>query len=119
MKLLPQELKAKLLKNGAVNAANIARDGKTVDFPPVVKFFAPGGAATWLVSEMDEDENRMFGLCDLGMGCPEMGTTISLHDLSTVRLRPGLRIERDMHFKADKTLTEYADEARAKGCIAA
>ena len=118
MMLLTKALRAKLLKNGAVNAANIARDGKTVDFQPVVKFFNPCGAATWLVSEMDEDGNLMFGLCDLGMGCPELGH-ISLHELSSVRLRFGLRIERDMHFKADKTLTGYADEARAKGRIAA
>lgn len=118
MMLLTKELRTKLLKNGAVNAANIARDGKTVDFKPVVKFFNPCGAATWLVSEMHEDGNLMFGLCDLGMGCPEMGN-VSLSDLSSVRLRFGLRIERDMHFKADMTLTEYADEARAKGCIAA
>jgi hypothetical protein len=31
----------------------------------------------------------------------------------------GLPIERDLHFKADKTLTEYADEASENGRIIA
>ena len=60
---------------------------------PVVKFFG-GGAGTWLISEMDEDE-IMFGLCDLGMGCPELGY-VSLAELKEVRFPPfGLGVERD------------------------
>ena len=44
------------------------------DHVPVVKFFFPIGAATWLVTEMDPDENdHLFGLADLGMGFPELG----------------------------------------------
>lgn len=29
----------------------------------------------------------------------------------------GIGIERDVHFQADKTLSEYATEARAQGCV--
>ena len=84
---------------------------------PVVKFFG-GGAGTWLISEMDEDE-IMFGLCDLGMGCPELGY-VSLAELKEVRFPPfGLGIERDLYFKANKTLAEYADEAQVNGRISA
>lgn len=41
---------------------------------PVVKLFTPDGAATWLLAELDpDDSNIAFGLCDLGMGFPELG----------------------------------------------
>ena len=42
------------------------------DHVPVVKLFSPVGAATWLLTTVDEDD-QAFGLCDLGMGCPEVG----------------------------------------------
>ena len=45
------------------------------------------------------------------MGCPELGS-VSLSELSQLRGRLGLPVERDQHFKADKTLNQYADEAR-------
>jgi len=33
------------------------------------------GAATWLLTELDsEDPDIAFGLCDLGMQCPELGS---------------------------------------------
>ncbi len=46
MKLLTAEQKQKLLENGQINAAHVARDGKTEDFAPVVKLLCPWGAAT-------------------------------------------------------------------------
>lgn len=85
---------------------------------PVVKFFCPWGAATWLISEIMEDNDTLFGLCDLGMGEPELGY-ISLSELRGLRGPFGLTIERDLYFEADKTLVEYADEARSKGRITA
>jgi hypothetical protein len=42
-----------------------------------------------------------------------------LQELTEVRGPFGLRIERDLHFKATKSLTDYADEARMLGSIAA
>ena len=118
MKLLTKAIETKLIKNFKENQININRDGNTVDFKPVVKFFNPCGAATWLITELDPDTNIMFGLCDLGMGFPEVGD-VSLDELASVRLSFGLGIERDLHFKADKTLSQYADEARNNGSIAA
>ena len=86
---------------------------------PVVKLFAPWGAATWLVSEIDpEDHDQWFGLADLGMGCPELGW-FSIAEITSVRGPHGLKIERDRHFTAKKTLVEYADAARAAGRIIA
>jgi hypothetical protein len=45
-----------------------------------------------------------FGLCDLGMGEPELGY-VSLTELRAVRGKIGLPVERDEHFEADKTLS--------------
>tara|TARA_R100001230_G_C5688050_1_gene198895 strand:- start:2397 stop:2744 length:348 start_codon:yes stop_codon:yes gene_type:complete len=80
---------------------------------PVVKLMVRvGGNATWLLSELDPETNIAFGLCDLGLGTPELGY-VSLDELATL----GWRLERDRYFTADKTITEYAHEARAMGGI--
>lgn len=110
MMLLTKADRAKLLANGA------KRDQ---DHKPVVKFFNPTGAATWLFTELDpSDGDTLFGLCDLGMGTPELGYA-SLAELSRFRGRFGLGIERDRHFTADKPLSDYTAEAFVKGRITA
>ena len=69
MKLLTKELHEKLLANGREQAKVKGTKGEK-DFPPVVKFFYPAGNQTWLLTELDpEDEDVATGLCDLGMGC--------------------------------------------------
>ena len=62
--------------------------------------------------------HRAFGLCDLGLGCPELGW-VSLAELATIRGRFGLPLERDLHFVADRPLSAYAAAAQAAGRIAA
>lgn len=85
------------------------------DHRPVVKLFTPDANATWLISEADPDEpDRLFGLCDLGLGSPELGY-VSLSELKAIRGPLGLAIERDCHFVADKPLSSYAENARHKG----
>lgn len=87
------------------------------DHRPVVKLFTPDASATWLLTECDPDEpDRLFGLCDLGLGCPELGY-VSLAEIMELRGRLGLPVERDLHFVADRPLSGYVDEARAKGRI--
>jgi hypothetical protein len=94
----------------------LARD---VDQHPVVKLFAPDANATWLISEIDPDDpDRLFGLCDLGIGSPELGY-VSLAELKAVRGPRGLPIERDRHFISSMPLSRYADEARIKRRIIA
>lgn len=89
------------------------------DHPPVVKLFIPDGSATWLLSESDPDDpDRLFGLCDLGFGYPELGY-VSLVEITELRGKLGLSVERDQHFVADKPLSAYADDARAAGRITA
>lgn len=89
------------------------------DHFPVVKLFTPDAGATWLISEVDPDEpDRLFGLCDLNLGHPELGW-VSLAEIKEVRGHLGLPVERDLHFTADKPISAYATEARAKGRIVA
>jgi hypothetical protein len=117
--LLTDDQRARLLKNGRENTERINEDGNTRDCWPVVKLFCPWGAATWLLTEIDPDEPDIaFGLCDLGFGCPELGS-VRLSELAAVRGPGGLTIERDQHFTATKSLSAYADEARQHGRIVA
>ncbi|MBV5266478.1 DUF2958 domain-containing protein [Pinisolibacter aquiterrae] len=114
MTLIPQTLRDRLLANGAKS-----RDTGAFDPRPVAKLFTPDAGATWLLSELDPDDPDLaFGLCDLGLGCPELGH-VRLSELAAVRGRLGLPVERDLHFRADKSLGTYADEARRKGRITA
>ncbi len=113
-KLITDEQRAQLLANGR---RSIEDDG--VDPPPVVKLFTPDAGAIWLLTEIDpHDEDRAFGLCDLGHGFPELGH-VSLRELATVRGRWGLSVERDLHFRPDKSISAYAREARLAGRILA
>ena len=111
MQLLTKEIKEKLLRNWEDNQLAIQQDKNTIDFRPVVKFFA-GGSATWLITEMDSnDKDSLFGLCDLGLGYPELGY-VSLRELKNITFFPPyLSVERDRYFKADKTLSQYHNEA--------
>lgn len=107
MILLTLEIRARLLANG------LDRDR---DHAPVVKLFSPVGAATWLASELDPDGDTLFGLADLGFGCPEMGS-FSLSEITSVRLPFGLGIERDILFEGQFPLSVYAEAARLAGSI--
>lgn len=104
MIILPQHLFVRLLENGA------APDG--TDHVPVVKFFDPCGAATWLITEaVPHEPDTLFGLCDLGMGFPELGY-VSLTELKSVKGRLGIGLERDVFFSACFPLSIYAQAAR-------
>ena len=116
MKLLTKDLREKLLANGR-EQAKVKGTKAERDFFPVVKFFYPAGAATWLITEADPDEpDILFGLCDLGHGFPEVGS-VRLSELEHFRGAFGLGIERDLHFEAKAPLSRYADAAREAGCI--
>lgn len=79
--------------------------------------FTLDAGATWLLTEIDpDDHDHAFGLCDLGLGMPEIGW-VSLNELATVRGGLGLPIERDLSFRAEKRLSAYARDARLAGRI--
>ncbi len=116
MQLLTQDLRNQLLANGR-QQRDLRGGEDEIDFVPVVKLFTPDANATWLLTEIDpEDPDIAFGLCDLGFGCPELGS-VSLTELASVRGRLRLPIERDRHFRPDKTLSEYARDASLRGYI--
>ena len=50
------------------------------------------------------------------MGTPELGF-VSMREIRELRGPLGLPVERDQHFDANKTLSAYAEEARAHGRI--
>jgi hypothetical protein len=108
MKLITKEIERRLLENGR---------RPDEDHRPVVKFFDPCGAATWLITQMDPDEpDILFGLCDLGLGFPELGP-VRLSELESVKGRLGLGIERDLYFEARYPLSVYTEAARVVGSI--
>ncbi len=119
MELVPRELRDRMLANGWRNAELIVKDQEPEDFAPVVKLFCPWSGATWLLTELEpEDPDIAFGLCDLGQGFPELGR-VSLMEIKAVIGPGGLRIERDIYFKSEKSLQAYADEAREHGRVMA
>jgi len=101
--LIPDALRPQLSANAA-------------DPVPVLKLFNPTGPGTWLITELDPDGDTMFGLCDLDMGCPELGS-VSLREITAVTLPFGLTIERDVHFDGRLPISRWADIARRCGSI--
>lgn len=82
--LITPEQRAQLLANGRESLQNPGFDPV-----PVVKLFTPDAGATWLLTEIDPDHHdHAFGLCDLGLGYPELGW-VSLAELVAVRGRLG------------------------------
>ena len=93
-----------LLHNGS--PANRDRD-----HAPVVKLHIPGTNYQWLLCEIEpETPDRAFGLCDTGMGCPELGY-VSLLELARVNIGD-ITVQRDDSFKADYPMSVYGEVAR-------
>jgi hypothetical protein len=114
MKLITNEQRAKLLDNGAATARGEERDPR-----PVVKLFTPDASATWLLTKLDPVEpDRAFGLCDLGLGCPELGY-VQVSEIEALRGPFGLPAERDRYFVANRPISAYARDAHAAGAIRA
>ena len=108
MKLLTKAIEQKLDKNWPDDSGMCY---------PVLKLFNPCGAGYWLFTSRDpECHDFHFGLCDLGMGFPELGSQ-SLQELQNIRLPFGLVIERDLHFKATHPIQVYAAAARIQSRI--
>lgn len=117
MKLLTAEQRRKLIANG-IAQAKVKGTADEQDFKPVVRLFNPVGPGTWLLTELDPDDNDIaWGLCDLNMGCPEFGT-VRLSELQSVRLPLGLHIERDLYWRAKAPISAYiAAASRAQRIV--
>lgn len=117
MKLLTKSIREQLLRNGRLMAERQEQGQPEPDFLPVVKLFTPDANCTWLLTELDPEEPDIaFGLCDLGMGSPELGS-VRISELESVRGVLGLPVERDLHFLPVHTLGVYARAAWNACCI--
>jgi len=120
MKIFTKEILAQLAANGKATRDEQEANGREIDHKPVLKIFSPVGAATWLITESDPDEpDRLFGLCDLGFGTPELGY-VARSEIEETRVtirvvglgRGELPLERDLYFKPDYPLSVYTKAAR-------
>lgn len=115
MILLTPELRDQLRANDLTRRHALQHGDPASDPVPVVRFFNPVGAATWLATELDED-GILFGVADLGFGVPELGS-FALEELESIRLPFGLGIERDILFEGQFPLSVYAEAACRAGSL--
>lgn len=116
--LFPSDVIAVLTRNNAESAKAIAKDGNTPDHVPALKLFTPRGGATWLLTEYDPEAENFFGLCDLGMGEPELGY-VSRGEIEATAFgnASAQLIERDEHFRPTHPLSVYTRAAVRAGRI--
>lgn len=133
--LFPNDIVRKLRTNGDATRRALGLGLTEPDHRPVLKVFNPLGPSTWLLSEMYEDNDTCFGLCDLGHGFPEIGC-VSRAELESVSVRPtmnfidattgervvgkpkdGLPLERDEDWTTDYPLTVWLEAAQREGRI--
>ena len=104
--------RARLLAHGAALAA-----GQRLDPLPVVRLFTPDAHVTWLLVSLDPaDGDTAYGLIDLGIGMPSLGT-VRLSDLAGIVGPRKLPLQRDRYFQAVRPLSEYVRLAQENGAI--
>lgn len=111
MSLLSASQRQQLQANTAARAR-----GESLDPFPVVKLYTPDAGAVWLLTEMDEDGDRAYGICDAGLGQPELGH-VSIAALERMRGPRGLAVAADPHFKPRQPLTVYFAQALKDGSV--
>ncbi|KCV66843.1 PF11171 family protein [Bordetella bronchiseptica 99-R-0433] len=110
--LVTEEERARLL------AQDQARTNEQDTDPlPVVRLFTSDAHATWLLASLDPaDGDTAYGLIDLGIGMPALGS-VKLSDLASVvgpRKQP---VMRDRYFQPARRLSEYVRLAQEDGSI--
>jgi len=102
MKLFTSKQYQKLIENGT----NYDRD-----HAPVVRLHILFTGCQWLISELNPQQpNIAFGLCDLGMDCPELGY-VDLDEITAISNVP-FPVMRDEFFEGKYPMSVYADAAR-------
>ena len=110
--LLTDEQRAQLLANGRITAEDGDHDPQ-----PVVKLFTPDAHATWLLTELDPaDGDTAFGLCDIGIGMPELGD-VRISELASIVGPLKQPVIRDRYFQPTRPLSEYVRLAQENGSI--
>jgi hypothetical protein len=106
--LITDEERGRLLANGQARA----------DDPlPVVRLFTPDAHATWLLVSLDPTNgDTSFGLIDLGIGLPALGT-VKLSDLAGIVGPNKQPVMRDRYFQPTRPLSDYVRLAQENGSI--
>jgi hypothetical protein len=115
MPLIPEHLRRDLIISWELMIV-APEAGVSPDLYPEVKLFTPNANAIWLLTELNPDTNVAYGLCDLGLGQPELGY-ISLDELESLAATEGFEIEVDLQFDTHTPLSQYAKLAKAAGRI--
>ena len=108
MELITREQFALLLLNGATYDADSDENTK-----PVIKLINPADSETWLIVSVNPDDpDTAYCLNISSTGLPEL-KNISIEKLSNYQ-HPvsGKKIERDISWRADKSIKEYYIEAQ-------
>ncbi|WP_029696303.1 DUF2958 domain-containing protein [Comamonas badia] len=101
-----------MLAHGKARAA-----GEAIDPLPVVRLFTPDAHLTWLLAALDPaDGDTAYGLIDLGLGMPTLGT-VKLSDLASIVGPLKRPVQRDLYFHPARTLSEYTRLAERDGAI--
>lgn len=111
MSFLSDEQRAVMLAYGAAR-----QHGEALDPWPVLKLHTLDAGAVWLLTELAVDGDTAYGLCDAGVGQPELGF-VRLSALAAVRGPQGQRIVADPYFRARQSLSAYQAEAQRDGSI--
>lgn len=96
MQMTPEE-KSKLLENGR---------HPDQDHAPVCRLFIENTNFMCLLSEMDADEDQVFGYFDHGMGFPELGYS-SMSEMEETARSLGRELSSDPDFKGEAPMSVY------------
>ena len=111
MKIITKAIEAAFAKQGDTSQKSMK------DIKIVMKLFNPMGAGTWYIYEHLEEDIYM---CFANLGDPEMAEmgTVSMTEITSLRMPFGLGIERDMHFEPlSRTLQDVYDTVKSGGHV--
>lgn len=111
MAFLTDEQREQMLANGAARA-----QGENSDPYPVVKLYTPDAGAAWVLTALDTDGDRAYGLIDAGTGFPELGE-VSLAMLAGIKGPRGQPVAVEPNYRPRKTLSAYVADAQRDGMI--
>lgn len=111
MAFLTDEQRRRMLANGVARAR-----GENSDPYPVVKLYTPDAGAAWVLTALDADGDRAYGLIDAGTGFPELGE-VSLSMLAGIKGPRGLPVAVEPNYRPRKTLSAYVADAQRDGMI--
>jgi len=78
--------------------------GETIDPVPPAMLWMPDGRQRWLLTEIyPYDDDMAYGLCDLGIGCPELGE-VRLSELEAMTGPGMMQVERDKGYRPSPNL---------------